>query len=298
MFTAAHWNYNFDLDSANSFGFIYFVYNKINGKKYIGKKQYNVYKYGKKHKESDWKKYYSSSKYLKEDIIIYGIDNFYFEILFECKTRGDLTYAESNLQHKNNVLTERDERGERVWYNASIGGIKFIPKPEHSDETRDKMSKTKKRMYEEGLIQLPLTTKDMLSEEQIRKMSNRMKEMWKNDPKFGVRVYSEQEKIDLSVKYSGEGNPMFGRNHSENTLKLFSEKRKGKKQSPEHIQKRVESNTGKKRTDEFKKNQSRILKGRILPKEKCVFCGKDMSKGNIYRHGHHYGKCVGNKNSS
>lgn len=294
MYVTEHWNHSFILDVSNSFGFIYYVENKINGKKYLGKKQYYSYKSGKKYKESDWKKYLSSSKYLKEDIKKYGIDNFYFEILFECETRGDLTYAETNLQHKNNVLTERDEYGERVWYNASIAAIKFIPKPEHSKETRSKMSKTKKRMYDEGLIDIPKIKKDQMTEEQIQSRSNNLKQMWKNDPKFGVHVYSDEKKKELSEKYVGQGNPMFGKNHSEKTLKLFSEQRKGKKQSLTHIEKRVAKNIGKKRTEEFKENHSKILKGLIHPKEKCLFCDKKMSIGNIYRHGHNYGKCIGN----
>lgn len=277
------------------FGFIYYVENKINGKKYIGKKQYYSYKSGKKHKESNWKKYLSSSKHLKEDIKKIGIDNFYFEILFECKTRGDLTYAETNLQHKNNVLTERDATGERTWYNASIGAIKFIPKAEHSEETKRRMSESKKKMYDEGKINIPIMTKDKLSTEEIQVRSNKMKEMWKNDPKFGVQFYSPERKKQISQKYTGEGNPMYRKSHSEDTLKLFSEQRKGKKQSDSHIKKRVEKNTGKKRSEEFKLNHSKILKGMKQPIIKCKFCGKEMSKGNIFRHGHDYGKCIGNK---
>ena len=72
MFKTGHWNHSFILTPDNSFGFIYYIENKLNGKKYIGKKQYFSYKAGKKHKESDWKTYTSSSKYLNEDIKING----------------------------------------------------------------------------------------------------------------------------------------------------------------------------------------------------------------------------------
>jgi hypothetical protein len=164
MFKTEHWNHDFVLDTNNFFGFVYFIENKLNGKKYIGKKQYFSYSGGKKYKESDWKKYTSSSKHLNADIESFGSDNFYFEILFECKTRGDLTYAESNLQHKNNVLTERNQLGERIWYNASIAAIKFIPKLQHNKELA-KVSSTP-------------TTEQPLTDEEIQKNSNKIKQMW------------------------------------------------------------------------------------------------------------------------
>lgn len=295
MFKTGHWNHSFILTPDNSFGFIYYVENKLNGKKYIGKKQYFSYRAGKKHKESDWKTYTSSSKYLNEDIKINGIDNFYFEILFECETRGDLTYAESNLQHKNNVLTERDDHGERVWYNASISAIKFIPKPCHSIETKLKMSKTKKKLLEEEKTNPPpIRTRNTLTDEEIQIMSNRMKQMWINDPKFGIKNYTIEDRMELSKKYTGENNPMFGKKHSSETLKLFSEQRTGVKQSEDHIKKRVSKNTGKKRTEEFKQKQSQLLKGMKQPKETCSYCGKEMSRSNFKKYGHDYGKCIGN----
>ena len=205
MNKTGHWIHTFTLDPTNKFGFIYYIENKISGKKYIGKKQYFTYKSNKKHKESNWKSYTSSSKYLNEDIKEYGIDNFYFEIIFECETRGDLTYAESNLQHKNNVLTERNEFGERIWYNAAIAAIKFIPKPCHSIETKLKMSKSKKELYKEGKINPPpIKTKDKLTEKEIQARSIRLKKMWENDPKFGVQSYSQEKRLELSKKYSGK----------------------------------------------------------------------------------------------
>jgi len=74
-----HWLLNEDVYIfENMFGFIYEITNKVNGKKYIGKKQC-VRKIRRKplkgktrnridHKESDWKTYTSSSSELNEDI--------------------------------------------------------------------------------------------------------------------------------------------------------------------------------------------------------------------------------------
>lgn len=123
-----HWIHDFELNPENEFGFIYYVKNLKTGKKYIGKKQYFTYRKNKKYKMSNWKKYTSSSKHLNEDIKEYGMENFEFRILFECSSRGELTYHEANLQHKYDVLIERDSDGNRIWYNANIASVKFIPK--------------------------------------------------------------------------------------------------------------------------------------------------------------------------
>ena len=47
------WHHNYKLDPHDSFGFCYLIKNTINGKGYIGKKQYYSYKKKKKHKEAD-----------------------------------------------------------------------------------------------------------------------------------------------------------------------------------------------------------------------------------------------------
>lgn len=111
------------------FGFVYLITNKITGRKYIGKKQFNSYR-SKKVKdkkrrkryilESDWKDYWGSCEELLEDIKELGEDNFSREILRLCKTKRDLTYSEVELQIKADVLTALDEKGHRLYYNSNI----------------------------------------------------------------------------------------------------------------------------------------------------------------------------------
>ncbi len=110
------------------FGFVYLITNLVNGKMYIGKKQYHVYKKRKIARQSDWHYYESSSKYVKEDIKTYGKKSFEFRILKHYKTRGGLVYGEANIQHKRDVLVKRIDEDNRLYYNAQIAGIKFIPK--------------------------------------------------------------------------------------------------------------------------------------------------------------------------
>jgi hypothetical protein len=146
------WHHNYKLDPHDSFGFCYLIKNTINGKGYIGKKQYYSYKKKKKHKESSWQSYTSSSKSVNEDIEKYGIDNFYFEILFETQTRAWLTYMEVKLQYDYDVLVERDENGERKWYNGMIGAIKFIPGHIWAEDSKKKLSESVTKMWEAGVF--------------------------------------------------------------------------------------------------------------------------------------------------
>jgi hypothetical protein len=193
MFKTSHWYHTFPLHVDTMFGFVYYVQNKLTAKKYIGKKQYYTYKRGKKHKESDWKKYLSSSKHLNDDIQQFGLDNFYFEILFECKTRGDLTYAEANLQHKNNVLTERNSAGQRRWYNASIAAIKFVPA---YGETKKKPSRRKKMMDAE-VPPVPIIESIEWSYEQTQHDVVSIKNMWMHDPKFITTPFETIDKVTI-----------------------------------------------------------------------------------------------------
>ena len=102
-------------------GFIYIIINKINGKKYLGKKLLTkaayktVNKVKKKiRKESDWKEYYSSSDILLDDIEKIGKENFERIILYFCINKTELNFLEEELQYRFKVL--RNEN----WYNSNI----------------------------------------------------------------------------------------------------------------------------------------------------------------------------------
>lgn len=123
-----HWRYWGDINVDESFGFVYLITCLVTGKKYLGKKQFHSYKKKKKYKETDWRTYCGSSSEVHADIKKYGKKKFLFQILRVYKTRGGLVYGEANLQHKYDVLTERDNKGDRIWYNKQIASTRFIPK--------------------------------------------------------------------------------------------------------------------------------------------------------------------------
>ena len=138
-----HWKnpQRIKLDPEESFGFVYLIVNLLTGHRYIGKKQYHQYKKRVRHRPSDWKGYTSSSKSLNADISSMGMSNFHFEILIEFQSRSGLTYGETHLQHIADVLTERDKNGERVFYNAFIDKIRFIPGEFMVKEAKQKVLK-------------------------------------------------------------------------------------------------------------------------------------------------------------
>jgi hypothetical protein len=123
------WYYNGEpfesKDIEDYFGFVYLIENKLNSRKYIGRKylwQFRTPK-GKSRKvksESDWKKYYGSCPELKEDIIKFGRENFNRTILSLHKTKGKTNYEETRQLFTNNVLTESLDNGEPAFYNSNI----------------------------------------------------------------------------------------------------------------------------------------------------------------------------------
>ena len=105
-------------------GFTYIIDNNANGRRYIGKKLFHksktlpITKTRKKRKrvkvESDWKDYWGSCKELLDDINELGKHRFRRKILRLCRTKGDLSYYETQQQILRDVL--RDDR----YYNNII----------------------------------------------------------------------------------------------------------------------------------------------------------------------------------
>jgi hypothetical protein len=123
------WYYNGEpfesKDIEDYFGFVYLIENKLNGRKYIGRKylwQFRTPK-GKSRKvkaESDWKKYYGSCPELKEDVEKFGRENFSRTILSLHKTKGKTNYEETRQLFVKGVLTEALEDGTPAFYNSNI----------------------------------------------------------------------------------------------------------------------------------------------------------------------------------
>lgn len=125
-------------------GFVYKITNLHTGAFYIGKKSLysNVKKrigvrekaatktrktFHRLRKESDWKKYYGSSKELTEDVNKLGKDRFHREILELCCTKKYLSYAEFAWQVKLDVLKMPHSYNGNIlgrWYGKDMENCK------------------------------------------------------------------------------------------------------------------------------------------------------------------------------
>ena len=108
------------------FGYVYRITNLQSGKEYIGRKYFTQRRKprGGKRKvttESDWKKYYGSSKELTDDIKKLGRSVFKREIISLHRTAGKVNYEETRQLFLNNVLTEHVD-GLPKYYNSNILG--------------------------------------------------------------------------------------------------------------------------------------------------------------------------------
>lgn len=212
---------------------IYKTTNLINGKFYIGKDKHND------------PKYFGSGKILKQAIKKYGISNFVKEIIEECYDEQQWLEREIYWIDFYNSINEG--------YNIALGG--------NGGDTISNNS-NKKLIYEKKKI-----TDNNKSEidklERNKKISNALKENWirmKNDnpnsiiernkkisqtqkgvPKPIEQIEKQKETKRLNGSSCGEKNGMFGKSHKEETKKILSELKLGKKRNQKSIEKQKES---------------------------------------------------------
>ena len=137
-----HWSYDGpDFDPDDYFGFIYLITcnHPEEPKRYIGRKQFHMYRKGKERAVSNWKTYTSSSSHINKLISDLGSEYFTYDILQLFKTKGGLSAGEVKVQWSLDVLTEKYPDGNPVFLNRQIGAIKFIPKETINDETKHRL---------------------------------------------------------------------------------------------------------------------------------------------------------------
>ena len=222
---------------------IYEIKNKINGKVYIGQ-----------HSSDELGTYWGSGKLIKRAIKKYGFENFERFILEKCSTKEELNEREKYW------IIEKDSINSG--YNLTEGGTggdtsEFI---DYSKDWREgQRHRTKKyweSLSENELIERSNKVKGenngMFGKVGYWKDKNIPKEIiqkglesrrsykgeenpnWKGGTSFkycecGIKIAPTNNTCKSCRYISGENNPFFGKQHSEETKKKLSEIRKGKK---------------------------------------------------------------------
>lgn len=121
------WYYNgaiFEEAPKDKEAFLYIIYEKDTGQKYIGQKIFWTKRKDPKKgrrvtKESDWANYYGSNETLKVNVKRKGKENYLRIILRLCSTRGEVHFFEECYMHALGVLWDIS------FYNDNIRGKIF-----------------------------------------------------------------------------------------------------------------------------------------------------------------------------
>lgn len=192
----------------NPYGFIYITTNMVNGKKYLGQKKFN----------KGWETYLGSGTYFNRAVDKYSEDNFDRNIVCFCYSPEELNQVEYDLSVFLDVVESPD------WYNLCYGGATNAGY-QHSEEDKIKMraaSKIRWSNEEERKKYSEMHKKENLPVEVWERMLEGLKNRGENDEWKAKLSTIAKERFA-----NPENNPMFGRNHTEETKKKQSQLKQG-----------------------------------------------------------------------
>ena len=133
-FDNGHWHFPEQMGGKHV-GFIYVIRDKVLKRFYLGKKSY--YGTGKlnKGKDSNWRKYVSSSNLLKEMFEERPLSEFEFVVLEQYKTKSTLSYSETWS------LCLVEAPTSVMWYNTLIEKVSWTVKEPISERHKDRLAK-------------------------------------------------------------------------------------------------------------------------------------------------------------
>lgn len=227
---------------------IVYVHVAPNGKRYVGKTCQT--------KEQRWRNGagYRHCPLFYKAIQKFGWENFEHNILAD-----HLTEEEAEILEKQYVEAYQSNNPE-YGYNLTSGGEKgfchsdVVKQKIHnsklghevSEECRRKVSETKRKRYGMGLYddamkaalearkgKPPVNKGKKMDAEFSKKVSEGLRRWREEHPEEYAELHQKMKERDLN----GEKNPFFGRHHSEERKRLWSEQKKGVPVSPEHAAK-------------------------------------------------------------
>jgi len=143
-FDNGHWHFCEQMGGKEYVGFIYVIRDNYLERFYLGKKMYRGMGVANKGKESNWKRYMSSSKALAEMFKERPMEEFDFICLEQYKTKGTLSYSETWSL----CLVEAPTN--KCWYNTLIEKVSWNVKEPITKRHKDRLEEIiKMKKFEE-----------------------------------------------------------------------------------------------------------------------------------------------------
>jgi hypothetical protein len=128
-----HWDFPEKMGCPEYVGFIYVIKDTYFDKLYLGKKLYRGTGNLNKGVESDWKKYISSSKAVREMLFNRPKEEFQFICIEQYRTKGTLSYAETWS------LCRVEAPTSARWYNRLIEKVSWAVKEPISKRHKERL---------------------------------------------------------------------------------------------------------------------------------------------------------------
>jgi hypothetical protein len=129
-----HWLFPEKMGAGGQVGFIYVIEDLYLERKYLGKKLFVGTGVTNKGKESNWKKYTSSSKVLTELIRLRPREEFRFICIEQYMTKGTLSYSETWS------LCLVEAPTSKLWYNTLIDKVTWSVKEPISERHKERLN--------------------------------------------------------------------------------------------------------------------------------------------------------------
>lgn len=137
-FDNGHWS--FPEQMGNGVGFIYVIFDTVLQRAYLGKKNFRSMRGKDAGKESNWRRYISSSKLLAEMMQERPKKEFEFICIEQYKTRGTLSYSETwSLCVAEAPLNVR-------WYNTLIEKVSWSVKEPVTERHKQRLAEVIRRV--------------------------------------------------------------------------------------------------------------------------------------------------------
>ncbi|MDT3762968.1 NUMOD3 domain-containing DNA-binding protein [Priestia filamentosa] len=213
-------------------GYIYKIINKVNRKIYIG--QTNDLNRRRREHMGELARGEHTNQYLQNSFNVYGADNFSIEILETCS-------IEILDQRERYWIEHLDSCNKEKGYNLSAGG-NALRGPEnpfygakHTEETRIKMSKSRKGKYagsENHFFGISMAGVE--NPFYGKTHSEETKKRWSEQRKG---LFAGEKNFFYGKSFKGEAHPRFGINHTEESKAKMRENAHGKKLSDSDTEK-------------------------------------------------------------